>query len=59
MDNVVGTGFSGPPHHHDFDEIFYVLEGELTFQLEDELFTRKRGVITKIDTKESKYRRAA
>src|SRR3712207_3623065 len=44
MDNTVSTGFPGPPlHHHDFDETFYVLEGELTFQLEDELFTRKAG----------------
>ena len=44
MDNVVGAGFPGPPlHHHAFDETFYVIEGELTFQLEDELFTRKRG----------------
>jgi quercetin dioxygenase-like cupin family protein len=31
---------TGPPlHHHDFDEAFYVLEGELTFQLRDELRT--------------------
>jgi quercetin dioxygenase-like cupin family protein len=30
-------------HHHDFDEAFYVLEGELTFQLRDELVTRKAG----------------
>jgi quercetin dioxygenase-like cupin family protein len=30
-------------HHHDFDESFYVLEGELTFQLRDELFTRRPG----------------
>jgi quercetin dioxygenase-like cupin family protein len=37
-------GFGGPPlHHHDFDETFYVIEGELTFQLGDELFTRKAG----------------
>ena len=44
MDNTVGAGFPGPPlHHHDFDETFYVLEGELTFQLEDEVFTRKQG----------------
>ena len=33
MDNTVSAGFPGPPlHHHDF-----------TFQLEDELFTRKQG----------------
>jgi len=37
-------GFGGPPlHHHDFDETFYVVEGELTFQLGDELFTKKAG----------------
>jgi quercetin dioxygenase-like cupin family protein len=30
-------------HHHDFDEAFYMLEGELTFQLEGELFTRRAG----------------
>ena len=28
--------WAGPPlHHHDFDEAFYVLEGELVFQVED------------------------
>ncbi len=44
MDNIVGASFPGPPlHHHGFDETFYVLEGELTFQLEDQLFTRKEG----------------
>jgi len=44
MDNIVGAGFPGPPlHHHDFDETFYVLEGELTFQLGKEIFTRPQG----------------
>jgi quercetin dioxygenase-like cupin family protein len=38
------TGFKGPPlHHHGFDEAFYVLEGELTFQLRDDVFTRRAG----------------
>jgi quercetin dioxygenase-like cupin family protein len=32
-----------PLHHHDFDETFYVLDGELTFQLEDQVFTRRVG----------------
>jgi mannose-6-phosphate isomerase-like protein (cupin superfamily) len=42
--NRVGPDFAGPPlHHHDFDEAFYVLEGELTFQLREELFTRRQG----------------
>jgi quercetin dioxygenase-like cupin family protein len=39
-------GFGGPPlHHHDFHETFYVIEGELTFQLGDELFRAKAGDI--------------
>ena len=38
------AGFAGPPlHRHDFDEAFYVLEGQLTFQLGDEVFTRTAG----------------
>jgi mannose-6-phosphate isomerase-like protein (cupin superfamily) len=46
--SVISSGslpsFGGPPlHHHDFDETFYVIEGELTFQLGEELFTRKAG----------------
>jgi quercetin dioxygenase-like cupin family protein len=44
-DDVVGIvalsvppGWEGPPlHHHDFDEAFYVLDGELTFQLGETL----------------------
>ena len=36
--------FAGPYlHTHDFDEAFYVQEGELTFQLEDELFAAGPG----------------
>jgi quercetin dioxygenase-like cupin family protein len=38
------TGGGRPPlHHHAFDETFYVLEGELTFQLGDDVFTRSAG----------------
>ena len=34
VENTVPAGWPGPPlHHHDFDEAFYVLAGELTFQL--------------------------
>jgi quercetin dioxygenase-like cupin family protein len=38
---------AGPPlHSHDFDEAFYVLEGELTFQVGHELVTRgARGFV--------------
>lgn len=35
---------AGPPlHKHDFDEAFYVLEGQLVFQLEDALVTKGAG----------------
>jgi quercetin dioxygenase-like cupin family protein len=38
------TGGGRPPlDHHDFDETFYVLEGELTFQLGEERLTRRAG----------------
>jgi quercetin dioxygenase-like cupin family protein len=38
------SGGGRPPlHHHDFDEAFYVLEGELTFQLGEDVFTRSAG----------------
>lgn len=38
------TGGGRPPlHHHDFDETFYMLEGQLTFQLGDDVFTRQAG----------------
>jgi quercetin dioxygenase-like cupin family protein len=39
VENEVPARWDGPPlHHHDFDEAFYLLEGELTFRLgEDEL----------------------
>lgn len=44
MDNVVPAGAKGPPlHYHDFDEAFYILAGEATFRLGDELVTRGPG----------------
>jgi quercetin dioxygenase-like cupin family protein len=40
------AAWAGPPlHHHDFDESFYVLEGELTFQLGEELSTAGPGAL--------------
>jgi quercetin dioxygenase-like cupin family protein len=46
MENVVAAHSPGPPlHKHDFDEAFYMLEGELIFQVEDELFTRHPGEV--------------
>jgi hypothetical protein len=44
IENRVPGRWEGPPvHHHDFDEAFYVLEGELTFLVEDDLFTATAG----------------
>jgi mannose-6-phosphate isomerase-like protein (cupin superfamily) len=38
------AGWPGPPlHHHAFAEAFYVLEGELTFQLGDARMTAGAG----------------
>ena len=44
MENVVRARSAGPPlHTHDFDEAFYMLEGELIFQVADERFIRRAG----------------
>jgi len=38
---------AGPPlHTHDFDEAFYMLEGELIFQVEDVLETKGAGELS-------------
>lgn len=44
IDNIVPPRTQGPPlHRHDFDEAFYMVDGELTFQVEDELVVAKAG----------------
>src|SRR3954468_21873637 len=44
---VVPPHTTGPPLHiHDFDEAFYVLEGELIFQVEDALHTKGAGELS-------------
>jgi quercetin dioxygenase-like cupin family protein len=38
---------AGPPlHTHDFDEAFYLLEGELIFQVEDGLARKEAGEVS-------------
>lgn len=38
------SGRGQPPlHRHDFDETFYILEGEITFHLGEERLTRRAG----------------
>lgn len=44
IESTMPAGAKGPPLHvHDFGEAFYVLDGELTFQLGDELSTAGAG----------------
>ena len=44
--NTVPAGWAGPPlHHHAFDEAFYVLDGELTFQVADRRVTAGPGAL--------------
>jgi quercetin dioxygenase-like cupin family protein len=44
MLNRLPPGATGPPlHHHAFDELFYVLDGELAFQVEDQFVTKRSG----------------
>ena len=46
VENTVSAGWDGPPlHHHEFDETFYVLDGELTFQLGEEVRTAGPGEV--------------
>src|ERR671914_182841 len=44
---VVPPHSAGPPlHTHDFDEAFYMLDGELIFQVEDVLVTKGAGELS-------------
>ena len=44
---VVPPHSPGPPlHTHDFDEAFYLLEGELIFQVEEALVTKASGELS-------------
>ena len=46
IENHFPAGAKGPYlHTHDFDETFYVLEGELTFRVVDELLTVGPGEV--------------
>ena len=44
IESLMPPGAGGPPlHKHDFDEAFYVIDGELTFKLDGELVTVGAG----------------
>src|SRR3954451_12544489 len=47
IENVVPPHSAGPPlHRHDFDEAFYLLEGQLIFQVGDLLATKAVGELS-------------
>jgi quercetin dioxygenase-like cupin family protein len=44
VESTLPAGAPGPPlHTHAFDEAFYVLDGELTFQLGNQKATARNG----------------
>lgn len=44
VEGAAAPHWEGPPlHHHDFDEGFYVLEGELIFEVDGERRTARPG----------------
>src|SRR5579859_5915491 len=44
VEHITPAGAAGPPlHWHAFDEAFYILEGELTFRVGDEVTTARAG----------------
>ena len=43
IETAPAPGVGPPLHHHGFDEAFYVMEGELTFRLRDEVRTAGPG----------------
>jgi quercetin dioxygenase-like cupin family protein len=44
VEHTMPAGAPGPPlHSHGFDEAFYILEGELTVQRDDQLTTARAG----------------
>ena len=46
LEDAVPPAWEGPPlHHHGWDEAFYVLAGELTFQLADQVVTKRAGEV--------------
>jgi quercetin dioxygenase-like cupin family protein len=45
IETAPAPGVAPPLHSHDFDETFYIMEGELTFRLRDEYFKLTAGQV--------------
>ncbi len=48
IDMLVPAGGGPPPHRHDFEEAFHVLEGELTMTVRDETWTVPTGATANV-----------
>jgi quercetin dioxygenase-like cupin family protein len=43
FEEEVPLGMGPPPHRHDWDEAYYILEGQVNFVVDGELVTSSRG----------------
>lgn len=43
MEEDIPLGLGPPPHRHDWDEAYYVIEGELDFEMDGKPVRAKRG----------------
>ena len=43
FEEEVPLGMGPPPHRHDWDEAYYILDGEIDFVIEGDTVTSKRG----------------
>jgi mannose-6-phosphate isomerase-like protein (cupin superfamily) len=43
FEEEVPLGMGPPPHHHDWDEAYYILEGEVEFEIDGQPVKSKRG----------------
>jgi quercetin dioxygenase-like cupin family protein len=48
IDMLIPAGGGPPPHRHDFEEMFHVLEGEIEVTLRDETSTAGAGVTVNV-----------
>lgn len=48
FEEVVPPGMGPPPHRHDWDEAYYVLDGAVDFHIDGEAVTLNRGDFTSL-----------
>jgi hypothetical protein len=48
FEEEVGLGMGPPPHRHNWDEAYYVLEGEVDFEIDGKPLTIRAGDFTRL-----------